>query len=73
MLGSDRGTSLIRIRPTLGPYSTPTPRALWWSSGGRRFLASEVPLYTMYRFPKVAYPAPFRRDTASCFADLTST
>ena len=26
-----RGTSLIRNRHTLGPYSRPTPRALWWS------------------------------------------
>ena len=26
-----RGASLIRNRPTLGPYSRPTPRALWWS------------------------------------------
>ena len=28
---SYRGSSLIRNRPTLGPYSRPTPRALWWS------------------------------------------
>ena len=26
-----RGTSLIRNRTTLGPYSRPMPRALWWS------------------------------------------
>ena len=26
-----RGTSLTRNRPTLGPYSRPMPRALWWS------------------------------------------
>jgi len=26
-----RGTSLIRNRPTLGPYSRPMPRALWLS------------------------------------------
>ena len=25
------------------------PRALWWSQGGRRFLVSEVPLYTRGR------------------------
>ena len=29
-----RGTSLIRKRLPLGPYSRPTPRALRWSSGG---------------------------------------
>ena len=40
-----RGTSLIRKRLALGPYSSPMPRALWWSEGGRRFLMSEVPLY----------------------------
>jgi hypothetical protein len=26
-----RGTSLIRKRPSLGPYSSLMPRALWWS------------------------------------------
>jgi len=26
-----RGTSLIRKRPSLGPYCSPMPRALWWS------------------------------------------
>ena len=26
-----RGTSLIRKRLPLGPYSRPMPRALWWS------------------------------------------
>ena len=39
-----RGTSLIRNSATLGPYSRNTPRALWWSYGGGRFLMSEVPL-----------------------------
>jgi len=39
-----RGTSLIRNRTHLGPYSRPMPRALWWSLGGGRFLMSEVPL-----------------------------
>ena len=29
-----RGTSLIRKRHPLGPYSRPTPRALRWSYGG---------------------------------------
>ena len=28
-----RVTPLIRKRPTPGPYSMPTPRALWWSQG----------------------------------------
>ena len=40
-----RDTSLIRNRLSLGPYSRPMPRALWWSYGGGRFLMSEVPLY----------------------------
>ena len=26
-----RGHLLIRTRTPLGPYSRPTPRALWWS------------------------------------------
>jgi len=38
---SYRGTSLIRNRADLGPYS----RALWWSYGGGLFLIPEVPLY----------------------------
>ena len=33
-----RGTSLIRNRPTLGPYRRPKPVALWWSLGGSGFL-----------------------------------
>jgi len=33
-----RGTSLIRKRPTLGPYTRPMPMALWRSEGGGRFL-----------------------------------
>ena len=39
-----RGTSPIRKRLPLGPYSRHMPRALWWSYGGGRFLMSEVPL-----------------------------
>jgi len=39
------GTSLIRNRPTLAPYSRFMGRDLWWSRGGGRFLMSEVPLY----------------------------
>ena len=33
-----RGTSLIRNRPTLAPYSRPMPRALFYSWGGGVFL-----------------------------------
>jgi len=40
-----RGTSLIRNRSPLGPYSSHMHRDLWWSYGGGRFLMSEVPLY----------------------------
>jgi len=39
-----RGTSLIRKRLPLGPYSGRMPRGLGWSYGGGRFLMSEVPL-----------------------------
>ena len=39
-----RGTSLIRNRRPLGPYSRTMPRALRGSKGGGRFLMSEVPL-----------------------------
>ena len=38
------GTSLIKKRTLLGPYSGPVPRALWGSQGGGRFLRSKVPL-----------------------------
>ena len=40
-----RGTSLIRNRRRLGPYSRTMPRARWGSEGCVRFLMSEVPLY----------------------------
>ena len=33
-----RVTSLIRNRPTLGPYSRTIPRTPWWSWGGGWFL-----------------------------------
>jgi len=39
--GAYRGTSLIRKRTPLGPYS----RVLWGSQVGGRFLMGEVPLY----------------------------
>ena len=42
--GLYRGTSLIRKRAPLGPYSRTMPRALWWPYGGLLFLMSEVPL-----------------------------
>jgi len=38
------GTSSIRNRFPVGPYSRAMPRALWWSQGGGLFLMSEVPL-----------------------------
>ena len=40
-----RGTSLIRNRLPLGPYSRTVPRALWGPQRGVRFLMNEVPLY----------------------------
>ena len=41
-----RGTSLIRNRLPVEPYSRAMPRALWWSHGGGRFFMSEVLLST---------------------------
>ena len=41
-----RGTSLIRDRPALAPYSRFMPRALWWSQGGWQSFMREVPLYS---------------------------
>ena len=42
-----RGTSLIRNRLLLGPYSSPVPWGLGWSwGGGAQFLADEVPQYS---------------------------
>jgi len=43
-----RGTSLIRNRPPLGPYSRTMSKGLWWPYGGVIFLESEVPLYTLH-------------------------
>ena len=40
-----RGTSLIRKRLTLGPYSRTMARVLWWPWEGGLFLMSQVPLY----------------------------
>ena len=40
-----RGTSLIRNRNPVRPYSRTMPRLLWRSWGGGRFLMSEVLLY----------------------------
>jgi len=39
-----RGSSHIRNCHSLGPYSSPLPRALRWSLGGTHFLMSEAPL-----------------------------
>ena len=39
-----RGTSLMRKRPPLRPYSRPMRRTLWLSKGVGRFLMSEVSL-----------------------------
>ena len=39
-----RGPSLIRNRPTLGPYLWPMPRVLGWSEGGRCSVMSELTL-----------------------------
>jgi len=39
------GSSVIRNRAPLGPYSREMPRALWRPYGGGLFLMSEVPLY----------------------------
>ena len=41
-----RATSLIRNCHSLGPYSRPVPRTLWWSWGEGLFRMSKVPLYT---------------------------
>ena len=41
----DRGTSLIRNTPLLGPCSRTIPRVLCWSQGGGLFLMSEVLLF----------------------------
>ena len=40
----DRGTSLMRKRLLLGPYSRAVPRALWWSRGGGFLVMSGDPL-----------------------------
>ena len=48
---SYRGTSLIRKRPPLGPYSRTMPRNIWGSYGGGRFLMSEVLLYLFHQEP----------------------
>ena len=50
------GTSLIRNRLLLGPYSSPVPKGLAWSQGGARFLMSEVFLYP--KWPVGSYVLP---------------
>ena len=47
-----RGTSLIRKRTPLGPYSRPTPRVLGGSEGVGRFLVTEVSLKGLVRLPR---------------------
>ena len=42
--GRTRGTSLIRKRLLLGPFSRAMPTNLWWSQGEGQFRTSEVPL-----------------------------
>ena len=42
--GGFRATSLGRNRRSVGPYSRPMPRALWWCQGRLLFLMSEVPM-----------------------------
>ena len=37
----DRGTSRIRNRHPVGPYSRTAPKALWWSWGDGLFLMSK--------------------------------
>ena len=44
---SNRGTSLIRNRHPVGPYSRTMPRLLWRSWGGRQFLMSEALVHCM--------------------------
>ena len=49
-----RGTSLIRERFPLGPYSGPTSKALRWPQGGALFLMNEIGK----RFPLEPYSGP---------------
>jgi len=56
-----RGTSLIRKRTPLGPYSRPMPRVLGGSYGGEHFLMSEVPLYATPPRPGSAEQVCFER------------
>ena len=41
----DRGTSLTRNTPFVGPFSRTIPRVMWWSQGRGLFLMSEAPLH----------------------------
>ena len=48
-----RGTSLIRNRPLLGPFSRAMPGALWWSlGGGAVFHEPGTPVLTRSRTPR---------------------
>ena len=53
-----RGTSLIRKRPPLRPYSRPMPRAPWWSKEGvatsyERGIPVSILEESLYRFPSL--------------------
>ncbi|KAJ1491230.1 hypothetical protein T484DRAFT_3222922 [Baffinella frigidus] len=67
-----RGTSLIRNRPPLGPYSRPTPRALWWSLGGWAFLMSELSVAGEDHLQRRAYPTSRGGPTAYPLSDQAS-
>ena len=48
-----RGTSLIRNRPLLGPYSRTMSGGLWWPYGGGGVLMSEIPLLPLFLMSEV--------------------
>ena len=55
-----RGALPTRNTCTVGPYSSPTPRDLWWSGGGGQALLSEVLLYdwAVFACQKASRPRP---------------
>ena len=57
-----RSTSLRRNSISLGPYSRPMPRPLWWSKGGGLFLMAEASLYT--QCPTLAHSARCSRGSS---------
>jgi len=70
-----RGTSLIRNRHSVGPYSRTMLRLLWRSWGGGQFLMSEVPLYRVRGYPDIrardVTTAEFCRVSQATFRQLT--